>query len=96
MPDYLFNKKNDSLSKSEKDKLRSNYICQYDIDDVVIDKGKNTVVSIGDLDVSIITSKMVSDFVKLKLGHAIPTDQRAVKKVYDILYTIKASETTMN
>ena len=96
MPDYLFNKKNDSLSKSEKDKLRSNYICQYDIDDVVIDKGKNTVVSIGDLDVSIITSKMVSDFVKLKLGHAIPTDQRAVKKVFDILYTIKASGSTMN
>ena len=96
LPEYLFNRKNDTISKEEKVKLRSKYICQYDIDDVVIDKEKQTVVSVGNLDTSIITSRMVSDFVKIKLGHGIPTDQRTVKKVFDILYTIKASGSTMN
>ena len=92
----MFNRKNETISKSDRAKLRSEFICKYDIDDVVIDKDQMKVVSIGDLDLSIITSKMVSDFVKYKLGHAIPTDQRTIKKVFDILYTIKASGSTMN
>lgn len=97
LPNYLFNTKfKSTLSKKEIAIKKSEFICKtYSIDDVVLNEETKSITCIGTLLPTNITSKMLSDFIRNKLGHTITADNRTLKKMYKILYTIKSAGDTI-
>ena len=97
LPNYLFNTKGKStLSKKEIANKKSEFICKtYSIDDVILNEETKSITCIGNLLPINITSKMLSDFIRNKLGHTITADNRTLKKMYKILYTIKSAGDTI-
>ena len=89
LPNYLQNTKHKStLSKKEIAIKKSEFIRKtYYIDDVELNEETKSITCIGKLLPENITSKMVSDFIRNKLGHTIASNNRTLKKCIK-LYTL--------
>ena len=84
------------MDRKEKVRLQNEYICQFKQNDVLIDKEKQQVISIGSLNKRHINSTMITKFVRGVIGYRIPDGLRTKEEVFKILYNVVVSGNTLS